>query len=69
MLSRCELSAANTSDLVSAEALAHLAAVADDACPSVAGGNQRIALALAAELGQPVQLGLRCDRVAGETAG
>ncbi len=63
ILSRCELSAANTSDLVSAAALAHLAAVADDACPSVAGGNQRIALALAAELGPAVRLRAPVDRV------
>ena len=63
ILSRCELSAANTSDLVSAAALAHLAAVADDACPSVAGGNQRVALALAAELGPAVRLQAPVDRV------
>jgi monoamine oxidase len=64
ILSRCELSSANTADLVTAAALAHVAAVADDACPSVAGGNQRIALALAAELGPAVRLRAPVDRVA-----
>jgi monoamine oxidase len=63
MLSRCELSAANSSELVSAEALAHLAAVADDECPSVAGGNQRIALALARELGAALHLGSPVRRI------
>lgn len=64
ILSRCELSSANTADLVTAAALAHVAAVADDACPSVAGGNQRIALALAAELGPAVRLRAPVGRVA-----
>jgi monoamine oxidase len=63
ILSRCELSAANTADLVSAAALAHVAAVADDECPSVAGGNQRIALALAAELGAAVRLRAPVERI------
>jgi monoamine oxidase len=64
ILSRCELSSANTADLVSAAALAHVAAVGDEACPSVAGGNQRIALALAAELGPAVRLRAPVERVA-----
>jgi monoamine oxidase len=64
ILSRCELSSGNTSDLVSAAALAHVAAVADDACPSVAGGNQRVALALARELGEAVRLRAPVERIA-----
>jgi monoamine oxidase len=64
ILSRCELSAANTADRVTAAALAHLAAVAEDPCPGVAGGNQRIALALAAELGPAVRLRSPVQRVA-----
>jgi monoamine oxidase len=69
ILARCELSSANTADLVSAAALAHVAAVGDDACPSVAGGNQRIALALAAELGPAVRLRAPVERVAWGEAG
>jgi monoamine oxidase len=64
ILSRCELSAANTADRVTAAALAHLAEVGEDACPSVAGGNQRLALALAAELGPAVRLRAPVDRIA-----
>ena len=42
---RLEVSSAATADRVDASALAGLAAHADDVCPSVAGGNQRLALA------------------------
>ena len=45
---RLEVSSAATADRVEATALAGLAAHSDDVCPSVAGGNQRVALALAA---------------------
>ena len=48
---RLEVSCAATADRVAATALAGLAAHSDDVCPSVAGGNQRVALALAAGLG------------------
>ena len=54
--SRLEVSTAATADRVEAAALAGLAAHSDDVCPSVAGGNQRVALALAAELGSIVHL-------------
>jgi len=64
MLSRCELSAANSAELVTARALEHLAAIADDPCPGVAGGNQRVALALAGELGGAVRLRAPVERIA-----
>ena len=54
--SRLEVSTAATADRVEAAALAGIAAHSDDVCPSVAGGNQRLALALAAELGSIVHL-------------
>ena len=60
---RLEVSAAATADRVSASALAGLAAHSDDACPSVAGGNQRVALALAAQLGSAVHLSSPVGRV------
>ncbi len=53
--SRLEVSSAATADRVDASALAGLAAHSADICPSVAGGNQRVALSLAAgsRLGDP----------------
>ena len=61
---RLEVSAAATADRVSASALAGLAAHSDAVCPSVAGGNQRVALALAGELGSAVHLSSPAERVA-----
>ncbi len=46
--SRLEVSSAATADRVDASALAGLAAHSAEVCPSVAGGNQRVALSLAA---------------------
>ncbi len=60
---RLEVSSAATADRVEAEALAGLAAHSEDVCPSVAGGNQRIALALARELGPALHLSSAVDRV------
>jgi monoamine oxidase len=60
---RLEVSSAATADRVDATALAGLAAHSSDTCPSVAGGNQKIALALAAELGEAVHLSSPVDRV------
>jgi monoamine oxidase len=61
--SRLEVSTAATADRVEAAALAGLAAHSGDVCPSVAGGNQRVALALAAELGSIVHLSAPVERV------
>lgn len=66
---RVEISSANTADVVDASALGGLAAHADDVCPSVAGGNQRLALALAAALGDAVRLQAPVRRVAWSPAG
>jgi monoamine oxidase len=64
ILARVEVSAANTADRVDASALSGLAAHADDESPSVAGGNQRVALALAGALGAAVRLGRPVVRIA-----
>ncbi len=61
--SRLEVSSAATADRVDATALAGLAAHSADVCPSVAGGNQRVALALAAELGSAVHLSSPVERM------
>ena len=60
---RVEISAANRAERVDAGALAGLAAHSDEESPSVAGGNQRIASALAAELGGAVALGRPVERI------
>ena len=61
--SRLEVSCAATADRVPADTLAGLAAHSADVCPSVAGGNQRVALELARELGPVVQLSSTVERV------
>lgn len=61
--SRAEVSCAATADRFPAAALAHLAAISQDPSPSVLGGNQRIALALAEGLGPSVRLATPVDRV------
>ncbi len=61
---RLEVSAAAAADRVGAPELAGLAAHSDDVCPSVAGGNQRIALALAHELGSILHLSSPVERIA-----
>jgi monoamine oxidase len=53
---RVEISAASAADTVPAAALAGVAHIDDEPSPSVAGGNQRIALELAARLGDSVEL-------------
>ena len=57
VLARVEVSSASPADRVDASVLAGLAAHADDVSPSVAGGNQRIAHALAGALDGGVRLG------------
>ena len=61
---RLEVSAASTADRVDASALAGIAAHSADICPSVAGGNQRVALALAAGLGSVIHLSCPVERIA-----
>ena len=53
---RLEISCVSTVDRIDAGALGGLAAHSHDACPSIAGGNQSLALALAERLGPAVQL-------------
>jgi monoamine oxidase len=62
LLARVEISSANSADLVAAGALGHIAHVDDDPAPSVAAGNQRLALALAA--GLDVRLSTAVERIA-----
>ena len=60
---RLEVSSAATAERVAASALAGLAAHGADICPGVAGGNDRIALALAGGLGAVVHLSSPVERV------
>jgi monoamine oxidase len=69
ILARVEVSSAVTADRVDASELAGLAAHTDARCPSVAGGNQRIAEALAAELEPTVHLSCPVLRVASSATG
>lgn len=57
ILARAEVSAAAPADQVPAVELGGLARLSDEPAPSVAGGNGRLAEALAAELGERVHLG------------
>jgi monoamine oxidase len=57
ILARAEISAGSSADEVPARDLAGLAHIDDEPAPSVAGGNQRLALGLAAELGDAIRLG------------
>jgi monoamine oxidase len=56
ILARVEISCASTADRVDAADLAGVAHIDDEPSPSIAGGNQRLALALADELGEAVHL-------------
>jgi monoamine oxidase len=57
------VSSATTADSVDAAVLEGLASHGDDPSPSIAYGNQRIALALAAELGDAVALSSPVDHI------
>lgn len=59
---RAEVSCAATADRFAAHSLAHIAAISQDPCPSVRGGNQRIAVYLAREL--DVRLRTAVERIA-----
>ena len=63
IVARAEVSSATTADRFDASVLASIAGHAEVPCPSVAGGNQSLALALAAGLGAAVRLGAAVDRV------
>jgi monoamine oxidase len=63
ILARTEISSGSSADDVPATDLGGLAHIDDDPAPSVAGGNQGLALALAAELGEAVRLGDAVARV------
>ena len=56
ILARVEISCANTADRVAAADLAGVAHIDREPSPSIAGGNQRLPLALAEELGDVVRL-------------
>jgi len=56
ILARVEISCANTADRVSAADLGGVAHIDDEPSPGIAGGNQRLALALAGELRGAVHL-------------
>lgn len=56
IIARVEISCANTADRVAAAELAGVAHIDDEPSPSIAGGNQRLALALAEGLGSSVHL-------------
>jgi monoamine oxidase len=60
---RLEVSTGTAADSVEAAQLAGVAAHTDEPCPSVAGGNQRVAFALAEELGAAVRLSRPVDRI------
>lgn len=64
LVARVEISAASPAARVPAAALAVVAHVDDEPAPSVAGGNQRLAHALAEPLGAAVRLRTRARRVA-----
>ena len=66
---RLEVSCAATADRVEASTLAGLAAHSSEASPSIARGNQRVALALAAELGARVRLSSPAERIEWSTSG
>ena len=69
ILARVEISSANSADRVAAVDLAGIAAIDDEPAPSIAGGNQRLPLALASELGEAVHLESPVDRILWTDAG
>jgi monoamine oxidase len=56
ILARVEISSANAAERVAAAELAGVAHIDDEPAPSIAGGNQRLPLALAESLGSAVRL-------------
>jgi monoamine oxidase len=64
LLARVEISSANSADVVAARDMAGIAHVDDEPAPSIAGGNQRLPLALAETLGPGLKLNAAVERVA-----
>jgi monoamine oxidase len=64
LVARVEISSANSAGEVAARDLAGIAHVDREPAPSIAGGNQGLALALAERLGAAVQLRSPVDRIA-----
>jgi monoamine oxidase len=67
LLARVEISSANTADTVAARDIGGIAHIDDDPAPSIAGGNQAIALKLAE--GLDVRLGSPVERIAWRSDG
>jgi monoamine oxidase len=63
LLARVEISNASPATEAAARDLTGIAHVDEEPAPSVAGGNQRLALALAAELGDAVRLSSAVERI------
>lgn len=63
LLGRVEISAASPAGAVPAAALAVVAHVDDEPAPSIAGGNQRLARALAQPLGAAIRFGAPVRRI------
>jgi phytoene dehydrogenase-like protein len=63
LLARVEISSANSAGLVAARDLGGIAHVDEEPAPSVAGGNQQLALALAAGLDDRVHLSSPVERI------
>ena len=64
LLARVEISSANSADLVAARDLGGIAHVDREPAPSIAGGNQNVALDLAEALGPAVRLSSPVGRIA-----
>jgi len=69
LIARLEISSASSADLVPAAGLTGVAHIGDEPSPSIAGGNQRLAEALARPLGAAVHLGVPVRRVAWSASG
>jgi monoamine oxidase len=63
LIARVEISSANSADDVAARDLAGIAHVDREPAPSIAGGNQGLALALAKKLGDAVRLSSPVDEI------
>ncbi len=66
---RLEISSASSADHVPARSLSHLGQIDEEPAPSIAGGNDRLAQALAAELGDRVKLEAAVRRLAWDESG
>jgi len=69
LLARTEISSANSADEVAVRDLGGIAHVDSEPAPSIAGGNQGLPLAIAAELGRAVRLSTPVERIVWGTDG